>query len=203
MSVPNDFPVIAAIYSSGGYYLTTHEGHAAFVDAAVRALHAADPRWGHLKKKPGQTQIHGHAEDAALYKLPDGTALAVDFIIGAGGPNPRPGWNVGEFVYKHSDWLDPDEHDGPPTPPPTPFPPYPGDAAFDVVGTMLFADYARAENAPDPQMGRWFGRAIYDWLAKNKPTLDASVHDHRSEWRRILNASRLSRGLPPVEWPPL
>jgi hypothetical protein len=150
MSVPNDFPVIAAIYSSGAYYLTTHDGHAAFVDAAVRALHAADPRWGHLKKKPGQTQIHGHAEDAALYKLPDGTALAVDFIIGAGGPNPRPGWNVGEFVYKHSDWLDPDEHDGPPTPPPPPQPTVlPKGEAFDAL-RALNAFYAAPEGLQRP-----------------------------------------------------
>lgn len=64
--------------------------------------------------------------------------------------------------------------------------PYPGDAVFDAVGVVLFADYAEAGQAPNPQMGRWFGRTIYDWLAKHEPTLDASIAKHRKEWRQIL-----------------
>jgi hypothetical protein len=62
---------------------------------------------------------------------------------------------------------------------------------FDEVGTILFADYANAGQAPNPQMGRWFGRTIYDWLAKNEPTLAASITKHRREWRALL-------GLPPL-----
>ena len=64
--------------------------------------------------------------------------------------------------------------------------PYPGDPVFDSVGAVLFADYAEAGQAPNPQMGRWFGRTIYDWLAKNEPTLNASIVKHRKEWRSIL-----------------
>lgn len=78
-----------------------------------------------------------------------------------------------------------------PVPPPPAQEPYPGDAAFDDVGAALFSDYAQAGNAPDAQMGRWFGRTIYDWLAKNEKTLAASVAKHRKEWRAAL-------GLPPL-----
>lgn len=82
--------------------------------------------------------------------------------------------------------------DAPPVTPPKPIKkPYPGDAPFDAVGVALFADYALAGNAPDPQMGRWFGRTIFDWLEDNEPTLDASIQKHRAEWRAIL-------GLPPL-----
>lgn len=79
----------------------------------------------------------------------------------------------------------------PPTPTPTPVPPpstppYPGDPVFDAVGVALFADYAEAGQSPNPEMGRWFGRTIYDWLAKVVPTLDASIAKHRAEWRAAL-----------------
>ncbi len=63
-------------------------------------------------------------------------------------------------------------------------PPYPGDAAFDALGTILWADYAQAGRVPDAQMGRWFGRTIYDYLVGM--TLDASIAKHRAEWRAAL-----------------
>lgn len=192
MSVPNDYAVISAVYASGDYDLKTHEGHAAFVDAAVRALHGVDANWGHLKKKPGQANIHGHGEDSVLYKLPDGTAWAVDFIQAAGGANPSLRWGPDPVAYyTHADWLDPKNHDAAPPAPTPQYPPYPGDEVFDLIGVKLFADYALAANPPNALMGRWFGRTIYDWLAKNEPTLDASVTKHRAEWRKIL-------GLPPL-----
>ena len=74
-----------------------------------------------------------------------------------------------------------------PTPiPPPQTPPYPGDPVFDAVGVALFADYAEAGQAPNAEMGRWFGRTIYDWIAKVVPTLDASIVKHRAEWRAAL-----------------
>jgi len=63
-------------------------------------------------------------------------------------------------------------------------PPYPGDAAFDEIGAILWADYAEAGRVPDSQVGRWFGRTIYDYLAGM--TLDASIEKHRAEWRTAL-----------------
>jgi hypothetical protein len=78
-----------------------------------------------------------------------------------------------------------------PIPPPTPsLPPYPGDPVFDEIGVALFADYALALQAPNPQMGRWFGRTVYDYLA-GMPMAD-SIHKHRNEWREVL-------GLPPLQ----
>lgn len=69
---------------------------------------------------------------------------------------------------------------------PTTHDPYPGDAVFDSVGAILFADYAEAGRGPDSQMGRWFGRVIYDWIAKVTPSLEASITKHRAEWRAAL-----------------
>lgn len=85
-------------------------------------------------------------------------------------------------------------------PPPPTYPPYPGDPVFDAVGVTLFADYARAGYPPDPQMGRWFGRTIYDWLAQVVVTLDASIAKHQLEWRDGLNQRRAAEGLPPIIW---
>lgn len=194
MSVPNDFGVVSTLYASGDYDLTTHDGQADFVDAAVSALHAINPRWGHLKKKPGQTQIHGHAEDVALYKFPNGTAQAVDFIAGAGGPDPRPSWNPDSNgpIYTHADWLDPKAHDAPPVPPAPQYPPYPpNESDVDGAGVALFADFAQAGQPPNPQMFRFAFRVAYSWLTKEVPDLPASVAKHRKEWRALL-------GLPPL-----
>lgn len=73
-----------------------------------------------------------------------------------------------------------------PTPPPNTPPAYPGDPVFDAVGVALFSDYSEAGQSPNPEMGRWFGRTIYDWMAKVVPTLDASIAKHRAEWRAVL-----------------
>ena len=194
MSVPNYSNVPQQLFNTGLFNLKTEDGQGAFTDAVVATLHGIDERWGHLKKKSGQSQLHGHGEDSALYLADEpGQSQAVDFIGGAGGSNPQPGWIVDDPRYSKSDWRDPFDHgyEAAPVPPPSAMPPYPGDQVFDAVGVVLFADYAEAHNAPDPQMGSWFGRTIYDWLAKVTPTLDASIAKHRAEWRAIL-------GLPPI-----
>ena len=196
MSVPDLRHVPQKLFATGLYNLKTEEGQGAFTDAVVSTLHGIDERFGHLKKKPGQSQVHAHGEDSVLY-LSDtpGQSQAVDFIGGAGGPNPQPGWMVDDPRYSESDWLDPTDHGirpSVPPPPPQPiYPPYPGDQAFDAVGTAFFADYAQAGQVPNPQIGRWFGRTIYDWLAKNTATLDASIAKHRAELRAQF-------GLPPA-----
>jgi hypothetical protein len=104
----------------------------------------------------------------------------------------QPAWNAipEEYWRPNNPPISLDDVVVPPTKPEPPPPPvkkpYPGDPEFDAVGVALFADYARAGNAPDPQMGRWFGRTIFDWLNDNEPTLDASIKKHRAEWRAIL-----------------
>jgi hypothetical protein len=191
MSVPNDFSIVEAVYKTGHYNLITHAGQAAFVDAAVLALHAHDPNWGHIKKKPGQTNIHGHAEDAAIYKLADGTARAVDFIAGAGGWTPTLYWNVGEFVYKHSDWLDPADHDGEEAPQPQPpsQPTYPsyeelgGDEGGKKITRQLEADFKRAGRPGlDGDCGAWQQRVSYDFLTRKVPTIEEAIAKHRKGW---------------------
>lgn len=123
---PNDRAVVEAVYATGLYNLSTHDGQAAFVDASVAALHAKDARWGHLKKSGAQTQIHGHAEDAALY-LSDtpGQSQAVDFIAGAGSSGASVGWQSDTPRYSASDWFSPVGHVGSTPIPPVITPPPP------------------------------------------------------------------------------
>lgn len=207
MAVPNYAHVPSALYATGLYNLKTHDGSEAFVDAVIATLNGLDSNFRHLKKKPGQTDVHGHGEDSFVYLLPDNKAQAGDFIQGAGGPDPKPRWGIDpEPFYTHADAHDPDDHgigDGAGTPPPVPvYPPYPGDPVFDALGDQLFADYATAQHAPNGGMGRWFGRTEYDWLATVVPTLQASIDKHKIEWREALNAWRASVGKPPiVVWP--
>lgn len=193
---PNKSEVVRKLFATGAYDLHTDHGQAAFVDAVVSTLNGLDGRWVHLKKKPGQSQLHGHAEDAVLYLADeDGKSTAVDFIGGAGGPNPQPAWNLDEPRYSRSDGLEPFLHATPPKPcpvcpPVVTIPPYAGDEVFDQVGAALFADYAAAGQAPNIGMGRWFGRTIYDWIAGNTRTLQESIEKHRREWREILGLPR-------------
>lgn len=143
--VPDFRHVPEKLFATGLYDLTDHDGNAAFVDAVVATLNGRDPNFVHLRKSAGQTHVHRHGEDSVLYKFPDGTALAVDFTVGAGGANPRPGWNVGSFVYKHSDGHDPDDHGiGAVAPPPvTVFVPDRGEMMHE--GEMLDAYYSSQE----------------------------------------------------------
>lgn len=110
MAVPDHRDIPQKLHATGLYDLKTKAGHDAYTDAVVSTLHGRDPSWRHLKKRSDQTHIHRHGEDSALYLLTDGTALAVDFIDGAGGPNPKPGWLVGTFPYAHTDAHDPTDH---------------------------------------------------------------------------------------------
>lgn len=63
------------------YDQTQPNGRGAFTEAAVAACHAIDPRWGHIKKNPGQNQYNGHAVDFMVWKNPDGvTAEGYDIL---------------------------------------------------------------------------------------------------------------------------
>ena len=89
--VPDHRHVPKKLYDTGLFDLKSHDGHAAFTDAVIATLNGIDPHWRHLKKRTGQTHVHRHAEDAALYLLPDNQARAVDFVGGAGGPQSAAG----------------------------------------------------------------------------------------------------------------
>jgi len=116
---PNDFAVVEAVYQSRTWDLVSTEGLGAFTESVVASLHAHDPRWGHLKKRPGQTQINGHAEDSALY-LSDtpGQSQAVDFVGGVRTASARPAWTPDEPRYSASDWYAPGDPVAPPVVPP-------------------------------------------------------------------------------------
>ncbi len=109
--IPDRRDVPKKLFDTGLFNLKTHDGQGAFTDAVVATLNGIDPNWRHLKKSSAQTNVHDHGEDSALYLLPDNKAQAVDFIGGAGGPNPQPGWNPDpEPIYTHKDAHDPDDH---------------------------------------------------------------------------------------------
>lgn len=193
---PNEGPLVKTLYDTGLYNLKSHDGLGAFVDVVVSTLHAKDANWRHLKKKPGQAQLHGHGEDSMIYLLPNNKAQAIDFVGGAGGSNPQPGWIVDSNgpIYTHADGHEPDNHGLGAAPPPVQpvYPPYPfPETAVDGAGTALFADFAEAGQSPNPEMFRFAFRVAYDWLTKTVPSLDASIAKHRKEWRALL-------GLPPL-----
>jgi hypothetical protein len=204
--VPDRRDIPQKLFDTGLFNLKTEAGHGAFVDAVVACLHGSDERWGHLKKKAGQSHVHHHAEDAALYLSDvEGQSQAVDFIGGAGGPNPRPGWLVDAPRYSAKDWMDPFEHaaEAPaPLPPPAALriPSYGelGDDAFfrTEIGVPLEADMLQAGQQLNEGSSVWFSRTTYDVLTeaiKAGHAIDAApiVRRHRNQWRAAL-------GLPPV-----
>lgn len=203
--VPDMRHVPQKLHGTGLYDLRTHEGQSAFVDAVVSTLHGLDSKWGHLIKKPGQTSIHDHGEDAALYKHGDGTATAVDFVGGAGGPNPQPAWQVDqEGRYSDSDWFDPTDHgiyqDAAPAPTYPSYEALGGDEGGKKITRILEADYKRAKGFLDGECGTWPQRTNYDFLTRKVATVEDSIAKHQPEWRAALNAERVANGLPPITW---
>lgn len=204
--VPDRRDIPRKLFDTGLFDLTTEAGHGAFTDAVVACLHASDERWGHLKKKSGQSHIHHHGEDSALY-LSDtpGQSQAVDFIGGAGGPNPQPGWIVDDPRYSESDWVDPfDHHIGETAPAPVPvqprIPSYGelGDDGFfrTQIGVPLQADMLQTGQQLNEGSSVWFSRSIYEIVTeavKAGRVIDAApiVRKYRNQWRAVL-------GLPPV-----
>lgn len=201
MTVPNYAHVPQKLYATGLYDLKSHDGQAAFTDAVVATLNGIDSNFRHLKKKAGQTNVHLHGEDSVLYLLPNNQAQAVDFIGGAGGANPQPGWIVGDFLYKHADAHDPDDHGlgGTTAPPHATIPDYEalGGDAFGraMIGVPLAADYLMAEQSMNDGSVVWAWRTCHSLMAAlaSGQAVDPAgiVKKHRNEWRAIL-------GLPPV-----
>jgi len=103
-----------------------------------------------------------------------------------------PTWNeIPQQYWRPNNPPLPDAAPEPPTPQPPPAHiPYPGDPVWDAVGVTLFADYAEAGQSPNPQMGRWFGRTIWDATEGDETgtvlTVEASIAKHRPEWRQAL-----------------
>jgi hypothetical protein len=62
-----------------------------FTERVVLELSAADPKFGHVGKQPGQTQYRGHAVDAVMYDLGDRSRNLVWDIIGGAENHPHAG----------------------------------------------------------------------------------------------------------------
>jgi hypothetical protein len=169
-----------------------HDGNPERLDFNIlcgRMLFDANPNFG-LNGKRGGNDL---SADAINWKVP-GEENVIDIIGSAGSPDASVQWNITNTTGK---WFNPynfathfDYGENPvpvptPTPPPTPkLPPYPGDDKGNEVGAILFRDYGRAGQDPNPGMGTWFNRTIYDYLA-GMP-LEESIKKHRAEWCAIL-----------------
>lgn len=191
MKVPDHRDVPQKLFDTGLYDLKSHDGQGAFVDAVVSTLHTIDEAWCHLRKKPGQTAIHGHAEDAALYLFPDGTAQAVDFIGGAAGPNPKPGWGVDSHIYKHTDGLDPKTHGTGTAPAPQPPPPsygYPDENTagkdFQRRAKQAYTDAGR--KFPDPNDEDQFRHFMRYGYSSHEMPEQKAADKHIAELRKDL-----------------
>lgn len=157
----------------------------------AKDLHAMDPNVGNNGKRGNPNDL---SMDALNYLDPvDGPGLTpdgkrcwvIDVIQGAGGPNPQPIWNAFSDPQASSGaWVKP----GGVTPPQPPiYPPYPpNESDVDGAGIALFADFAQAGQAPNPEMFRFAFRVAYSWLTKEVADLPASVAKHRKEWRALL-----------------
>lgn len=73
---------------------------------------------------------------------------------------------------------------------------YPGDHVGQIIGELLFADYAEAQVQPNPGMGVWFWRTAWDTPLIG---LEVSISKHRAEWRAALGLSQPQ--LPPPASP--
>lgn len=179
----------------------------------AKDLRAKDPKVGANGKRGNKIDLSADAINIlcaaadSAGRTPEGLPCVVVDVIGSAGARPPytpsnrepyPVWNVYDtFVEGSGANVDPHST---PIPAPSPVKPYPGDPVWDAVGEALFADYALAKQAPNPQMGRWFGRTIWDATEGDETgkvwTVPDSIKEHRGEWRGELPK-------PPNGWPPL
>jgi hypothetical protein len=80
--------IINAIFASRAHNLATKEGCGRFTEACCAALHAVNPKWGHIKKTGAQNQFNGHAVDAI--QLLEGAGNGIfDIIFDSESPNAK------------------------------------------------------------------------------------------------------------------
>lgn len=173
--------VLAALKSSGvkAYRITKSPGESQYVPIGFKSR----PITG----RDGKIYVCSGVSGDALFV--DGQQ--VDVIGGANDTNNP----IGSPATAHWDIIDPKYYrpnnmpliETPPEPVPAPQDKgYPGDAAFDLLGTILEADYSNVNRNLDAQSVRWCGRVIYDWLSGICPSLESSINKHRAEWRNAL-----------------
>lgn len=187
------------VHDAEGWQLgarSTRETRNAFNERVIGIAHwghpkfnpTPDPQW-HCKDPDGPAPGGRPPSDDVAVSMPSRNFW--DFIPGAGadgyrfeahaeGPLP-----MEQFVFvpaKPAGWGGVE--------PVVPLPAYPGypqnEADIDGAGVALFADFAQANQSPNPQMFRFAFRVAFDWLTKSEPSLAASVTKHRRDWRGLL-----------------
>ena len=212
MAVPNMLAEVERLKSKFPQaWKDAHTGNAnseGFIKLLAAHLHAMNPAFGLNGKRGNPQDISDDAinfkGEGADFDPTDGNAprTVIDVIGGAGGPNPFPTWAIvtNAATPVGAAWVQPGPPINIPTPTPTPpppppkpkYPPYPADeSVFDAVGTAMFADFAEAHQAPNPQMIRWAFRVAYSWLTIEPTDLKGALAKTRKEWRALL-------GLPPL-----
>jgi hypothetical protein len=175
---------------------TGNVGTEDFVRLVAAEIHAKDARCGLNGKRGNPKDISDDAlnfhDEGPDYDPTFGNqpVTVIDIIGAAGTPQAYPQWLVASDSNAPvaAAWVSPMAVNTPdPTPPA--LQPYPGDPVFDQIGDALFYDYALAAQPPNPGMGRWLGRTVYDYLA-GMPIAD-SIKKHRAEWRAALGLSPL------------
>jgi hypothetical protein len=153
-----------------------------------------DPQW-HCKDPDGPNGGRPPSDDVVI-SMPSRTMFDCIPNCGADGytfaNNPHGEHLADQFIFVPSKPKFVDGQNGPqprpdPGPDPLPsFPPYPGDAPFNAIAKLLFADYARKGERLNEGVGQWFGRTVYDWSVGNERSLEDSTRKHRAEWCSAL-----------------
>jgi hypothetical protein len=137
VSIPDHSFVVRAVNDVNPHFLreNTKESCGEFTERVVLELHNIDPNWGHVGKRPGQTQYRGHAVDAVMYRtVPD---KAID-IIGGAENHPTPGtpaWM--EVPSGGQPWMAPIPVDDVPPKPEEPKPPA-KDLDAEILADLAF-----------------------------------------------------------------
>jgi hypothetical protein len=177
----------------------------AFAKRVAWTLHQMDSRIG-LCGQRGDPNVLGddslvYRGEGAQWDPTDGNrpVAVIDFIVGAGGDNPQPGWGTFPNFPHAAAWVKPlPVGDGWVTPKPPavkpcpdpkahePVPPYPDENTFwRAYELAVVGAYAAKGREIDSQSFRWFTRVAYDLVAKRMPP-DEAAAAHLAELKRAL-----------------
>lgn len=168
-----------------------------FIRLLAVQLHDLDKRFGLNGKRGDPDDI---SDDAVNFKGEgadtdptngNSPVTIIDVIAAAGSPQASPSWVIVTDAANPTKgaWVDPTNVVEPPAPPPPTFAPYPGDQVFNQLGRILEQDYKTYSGELNGGCGVWFGRATYDYLVGNVPSMDAAIQKHRPDWLKILGGS--------------
>lgn len=173
----------------------------AFIRLLARDLHAIDPRCGLNGKRGNPNDISDdviaiRGEGSAVDVVNGGPMEIIDVIVGAGGPNPQPAWNVAPGgAGDRGTWVKPE---GVPTPVPTPTPvPVPQTCQFQPKDdTIVLQSILTYQNEVRELAGMLYRRLdavqaiaeraeIAALNAADQPNLQAQIADVRDALRNL------------------